>query len=157
ELGLVLVAAPVGAGQAGELVGALAEAPGAGQMRPAAEVDELALGVDANGLLVGQVVDELDLEGLVQAGRQAVLSGLAAAATAAAATAAAVAARAAAGALAEHLEGLGARHFVARDRQVLGDDLHHLLLDAREVRVGDGFGEAEVVVEAVFDGRPNRV
>ncbi len=125
ELGVVLVAAPVGAGQAGELEGALAEAPGAGQVRPAAQVDELALGVDADGLLVGQVLDELDLEGLVL--------------------------------VLEEPERLVARQLGAGDRQVLGDDLGHLRLDARKVGVGDGLGEAEVVVEAVLDGRPDGV
>ena len=40
---VLLVAAPVGAGEAGELEGALAELAGAGQVRAAAEVGELAL------------------------------------------------------------------------------------------------------------------
>ncbi len=117
---VLLVAAPVGAGQAGELEGAAAELVGAGQVRAAAEVGELALRVDADGLLVGQVLDELDLEGL--------LGG------------------------AEDGEGLLAGQLLARELLVLGDDLRHLLLDAREVGLGDGLGELEVVVEAVLDG-----
>ena len=46
---VLLVAAPVGAGEAGELEGAAAELVGARQVRAAAEVDELALAVDADG------------------------------------------------------------------------------------------------------------
>ena len=45
-------------------------------------------------------------------------------------------------------------------RRVTGGPAHdprHLLLDAREVGVGDRFGELEVVVEAVLDGRADGV
>ena len=79
EHGVLLVAAPVGAGEAGELEGAVAELVGARQMRPAAEVDEVALAVDADGRDLAalgrgggdQVLDELDLERLVEAQGQA--------------------------------------------------------------------------------------
>ena len=102
-------------------------------MRPAAEIGELALGVDADGGRVAalglgrrrQVLDELDLEGLVRR--------------------------------AEQLESFRARQLLAGNRQVLGDDLGHLLLDAREVGLADRLGKEEVVVEAVLDGRPDGV
>ena len=79
---VVLVAAPVGAGQRGELEGALADLGGRGHVRPAAEVGELALGVDADGRdgLAGflrrrdEVLDQLDLERLVEPGRQVVFA-----------------------------------------------------------------------------------
>src|SRR5450830_461910 len=130
EHGLVLVAAPVGAGQAGELEGAVAQPAGAGQVRPAAEVDEVALGVDADGLLAGEVLDELDLERLVRAR----------------------AGRTGCARRPEDGQRLGARQLGARHRQVLAHDPGHLLLDTPEVGVGDGLGGLEVVVEAVLDG-----
>ena len=143
---VLLVAAPVGAGEAGELEGAAAELVGARQVRAATEVDEVALAIDADrrdlvaGRLGGghEVVDELDLEGLVETGRQA---------------GGARAGRAGP----EHRERLVDGQFVALHRQVLAHDLAHLLLDARQVGLADGLGELEVVVEAVLDGRPNGV
>jgi len=146
EHGVLLVAPPVGAGQAGELEGAGAQPGRAGQMGAAAQVRELALGVDADGRLRPpfgggsghQILHELDLEGLVerqgQTGvRLAVLSSP------------------------EHGQRLVDRHHVAGRRQVLAHDLRHLLLDAGEVGLGDGLGEVEVVVEAVLDGRADGV
>src|SRR5450759_1683889 len=143
EHGLVLVAAPVGAGEAGELEGAVAELAGAGQVRAAAEVDEVALGVDADrrdpaALSLGggdQILDELDLEGLVRAR----------------------AGRTGCARRPEDGQRLGARQLGARHRQVLAHDPGHLLLDAPEVGVGDGLGELEVVVEAILDGRADGV
>ena len=115
-------------------------------MRAAAEVGELALGVDADGRdgLAGllrrrdEVFDELDLERLVEPGRQ-------------------VAGRAAGCAGPEHGQRLVDRDLEASDGFVLGDDLGHLLLDARQVGVGDRLRQEEVVVEAVLDGRPDGV
>ena len=67
------LAFPVGAGDREQL-----ERPdlaGVGDMRPAAEVDELALAVEAqDAVLVQLVVDVLDLEGLAQVGDE--LAGL---------------------------------------------------------------------------------
>jgi len=40
---------------------------------------------------------------------------------------------------------------------VLGDDPRHLLLDTRQVGLADRLGKLEVVVEAVLDGRADRV
>ena len=124
----------------------LPELVGARQVRAAAEVDELALAVDADGrdLVAGrlgrgdEVLDELDLEGLVEPQRQAggARTGLAGP---------------------EHRERLVHRQLVALHRQVLADDLRHLLLDAREVGLGDRLGKLEVVVEAALDGRPDGV
>ena len=117
-----------------------------GQVRAAAEVDELALAVDADGrdLVAGrlggghEVLDELDLEGLVEPEGQAggARTGLAGP---------------------EHRERLVHRQLVALDRQVLAHDLGHLLLDARQVGLGDGLRQLEVVVEAVLDGRADGV
>ena len=50
---------------------------------------------------------------------------------------------------------LGARHDVAHERQILGDDLLHLGFDARGVLGRERLG-VEVVVEAVFDRRADR-
>jgi len=60
ELGVPLVAAPVRAGEAGQLD--RLDRPRVLQMRAAAEVGELALGVEADLAFGG--VDELDLVGL---------------------------------------------------------------------------------------------
>ena len=59
--------------------------------------------------------------------------------------------------LAERRQGLVDRQLGAHRRVVLGDDLLHLGLDAREVGLGDRLGQLEVVVEAVLDGRADRV
>ena len=115
-------------------------------MRAAAEVGELALGVDADGRdgLAGllrrrdEVLDQLDLERLVEPGRQ-------------------IAGRAAGCAGPEHGQRLVGWDLEASDGIVLGDDLGHLLLDARQVGVGDRLRQEEVVVEAVLDGRPDGV
>ena len=143
---VLLVAAPVGAGQAGELEGALADAAGGGQVRAAAEIGEPALRVDADrGDLVAlglggrdQILDELDLVGLVEAERQAggARAGLAGP---------------------EHRERLVDGELMARHGEVLAHDARHLLLEALQVGVGDGLGELEVVVEAVLDGRADGV
>ncbi len=131
EHGVLLVAAPVGAGETGELEGAVAELVGARQVRAAAQVHELALAIDADrgdlvaGRLGGghEVLDELDLEHLVEPEGQAggARAGLAGP---------------------EHRERLVHRQLVALHRQVLAHDLGHLLLDARQVGLGDGFRAA---------------
>jgi len=146
EHGVLLVATPVSAGQTRELEGAAAELVGAGQVRSAAQVDELALAVDADrgdlalyGLSGGdQIFDELDLERLAEAHGQA---------------GGARAGRAGP----EHRQRLVDRQLEALQRQVLAHDLGHLLLDARQVGLGDGLGELEVVVEAVLDRRADSV
>ncbi len=115
-------------------------------MGSAAEVDEFSLGVDADGRdgLAGllrrrdEVFDELDLERLVEPGRQVV-------------------GRAAGCAGPEDGQRLVDWDLEASDRFVLGDNLGHLLLDARQVRVRDRLRQEEVVVEAVLDGRPDGV
>jgi len=74
EHGVALVAAPIGAGDTRQLEGALAEASRARQVRTAAEVGEPALRIhaDRRHRLTGrlgrgdEVLDELDLEGLVR-------------------------------------------------------------------------------------------
>ena len=65
--GAVGIAAPVGAGHGGQLDG-LQEARG-GQVRPAAEVDEVAVAVDGHAL-GAQVVDDLELVGFAHGGEQ---------------------------------------------------------------------------------------
>ena len=62
EHGVVGVAAPVGAGRREHFDGR--DAPGVGHVRTAAQVDEVAVPVDADGLVFRQVADELDLVGL---------------------------------------------------------------------------------------------
>ena len=59
------VAAPVGAGDARELDGVALHAAGGIQMRAGAEVNEVALTIEADRGVLGQVVDELDLVGLL--------------------------------------------------------------------------------------------
>ena len=85
-----------------------------------------------------EVLDELDLEGLVEPKGQAggARTGLAGP---------------------EHRERLVHRQLEALDRLVLAHDPGHLLLDARQVGLGDGLGKLEVVVEAVLDGRADGV
>ncbi len=143
---VLLVAAPVRSGDAGELEGPLAELAGAGQVRPAAQVDELALAVDADrrdlvaGRLGGgqEVLDQRHLVPLVQPEREP--------------------GRAGAGLTgAEHGQRLVHRQFVTLDRQILAHDPGHLLLDAGQVGVADGLGQLEVVVEPVVDRRPDGV
>ena len=60
---VVRVALPVGAGHLGELVGA--ELAGVGHVRPAAQIGEVAELVDGDGLVLGQLVYELELERLI--------------------------------------------------------------------------------------------
>jgi len=92
-----------------------------GDVRAAAQVDELALAVEAQaGILLEVVVDVLDLVSLIEVLDQA--------------------ARLRGGPL-EALEGLGG-----------GDDLAHLLLDAREVLLAQRRVAVDVVIEAVLDG-----
>ena len=105
----------------------------AGPVRPAAEVGEGPVGVEADGLqrMLGigvrdEILDQLDLVVLPLR--------------------------------AEALERLVDRHVLAHEPLVGLHVLAHLLLDAREVRVGDrhALGKLEVVVEAVLDRRPDR-
>jgi hypothetical protein len=53
---------------------------------------------------------------------------------------------------ADELLGFLAGGFEAHDVQRAGGDFAHLFLDALQVFLTDGFGEIEIVVEAVFDG-----
>ena len=54
--------------------------------------------------------------------------------------------------LGEGLEGLGFRDLAPYERLLVAGELLHLLLDARQVGLGDGGRRVYVVVEAVFDG-----
>jgi len=112
------VAAPVGAGDAEELEGL--DLAGAGEVWAAAQVDEVALLVEADGV-VFDGLEQLDLVDLL--------------------------------CLAHAADGLVSGQLDPLERQVLGDDRAHLVLDARQVIGADGLGQLEVVVEAVVDGR----
>ena len=59
------IPAPIGAGAAHELYRVALDTAGAVQVRAGAEVRELALLIEADGRVLGQVLDELDLVGLV--------------------------------------------------------------------------------------------
>ena len=97
--------------------------PACGNVRAAAQVDELALPVEAQGrILLQVVVDVLDLVALVQVRDQGA--------------------------------GLGGGPLEALERLGLLDDLAHLLLDAREILLADRRRRVDVVIEAVFEGRP---
>ena len=61
QLGLGGIATPVGAGHLGQLE-TIAQLAGAGQVRAAAQVDEIALAVQAHFLVGGQITDDLGLE-----------------------------------------------------------------------------------------------
>ena len=64
QLGAGFVAAPVGAGQGGEFEGA--DLVGGGDVAAAAEVGEVGVGAEADGVVLGaELVDQLELEGLV--------------------------------------------------------------------------------------------
>ena len=123
----VRVAAPVGAGDARELE--RLRAAGAGRVRAAAEVVEVAVLVDADrrhALVLDQVLDQLDLVRLVLAQ--------------------------------EVLDRLAHRQLGAHERLVGLHVLLHLRFDLREVALveGDAGRELEVVVEAVGDRRADR-
>lgn len=127
ELLAVGVAAPVGAGDGLELEGL--DLAGAGHVGAAAQVGEIALAVDGDGLLAGagELVDDLVFEALLFAVQDCL--------------------------------GLGGLDVLAAELQVLLDDFAHLLLDLGQVVGGEGdaFGELEVVEEAVLDHRADGV
>ena len=102
---------------------ALPSFPVDGEVRPAAEVDELALAVDRDLLVVGEVADDLGL--VVLADRS------------------------------EVPDRVVALPDLAGDGLVAGDDLAHARLHRLQVGRREGFVAGEVVVEAVFDGRPD--
>ena len=116
------VALPVGPGHREQLE--RADRAGAGHVRPAAQIDELALAVERNGRLVRQpsLVDVLHLERLAQ--------------------------------IAAELDRLLAVHLDPLERLVLLDDPGHLGLDLREVGLRQGVLHLEIVIEAVGHGRP---
>ena len=121
------VAAPVGAGHGRQLV--RLRAAGVGRVRPAAEVEELAVAIQADGLhalVLDQVLDQLHLVGLIL--------------------------------LEVALDRLAHGDLGALERLAGLDVLAHLGLDALEVALvdGDAVGELEVVVEAVGDRRADR-
>ena len=129
QLGAVLVAAPVGGGNFGELE--IAEPAGGGDMRAEAEVQELAVvAIDVDHALAEppprcRRLDDLLLVGLVG----------------------------------EELETLGGGVLLPGEGLVFGDDLLHPGLDAGQVilvEVGAA-GQFEVVIEAILDRRPDRV
>ena len=113
------VVLPVGAGDAEQLE--RADLAGVRNVRAAAQVDELALAVEAQRrILLQLVVDVLDL----------VAPGPGPGTSAAA---------------------LGGRPLEALERLGLLDDLPHLLLDAREVLLADRGRRIDVVIEAVLE------
>ena len=59
------------------------------------------------------------------------------------------------GLVSEHVPGLGAGNLGALEWEVCSDGLGHLLLDDRQVIVGEGSGKLEIVIEAVLGGRPD--
>ncbi len=127
QLLAVLVAAPVGARDRAQLD--RLDPLGRGRVRAAAEVLEVAVLVERDGLdaFVGdQVLDQLDLEALVFG--------------------------------AEVVERLGDRDVAAAEVLVGVDVLPHLRFDLRQVVLGDRHpvGELEVVVEAGLDRRADR-
>src|SRR5690606_5372619 len=63
QLGVAGVAAPIGAGHPGQLEG-LADMAGGRHVRAAAQVEPVALAVDADDLALRQVADDLGLVGL---------------------------------------------------------------------------------------------
>src|SRR5437762_4137600 len=69
QLRIVRVAAPIGAGHAHQLEG-LAEAAGRRQMRPRAQIDEIALAVDADLLGGRNLADIFGLVALADAGEE---------------------------------------------------------------------------------------
>ena len=121
EHGATFVAPPVGAGD-GEEFERLAHLAGRRQVRAAAQVGEVALLVQADGVdaLVGdEIVDHLDLVVLAQVG--------------------------------ETLLRLFDGQLDAGQREVLSHDPGHLGLDLGQVLAGDGLGQVEVVVEPVLE------
>ncbi len=123
QLGVVLVAAPVRAGDRHELE--RTDLPGALDVRPAAEIDEVVVPVRAHPAVLDRLVELLDLVDLV------VLMPLA-----------------------EQPEGVGDVQLIALEGQVLPDHRPHPLFDPGEVIRLQRSREIEVVVEAVGDGRP---
>ena len=146
ELGVVLVAAPVGAGQAGELEGALADAAGAGRCGPRQRSTNspwvytlmVGTGSPTAAAAAARSSTSSTLKGWFKPVGQAL-------------------GRLTDVGRAEDEQRLVERQLETGDRQVLGHDLGHLLFDARELGIGDGLDELEVVVEAVLDGRPDGV
>ena len=123
----VLVAAPVGTGDRVQLHGL--DAPGRRRVRPAAEVLEVAVAVEADGLdalLRLEVLDQLDLVVLPLG--------------------------------AELLQRLVGGHVAPLERLVGLDVALHRLLDPRQLVLGDllAAGKLDVVVKAVGDRRADR-
>lgn len=56
----------------------------------------------------------------------------------------------------EVFDGLVAVHLFTNDRKIAFDDLVHLLFDERQIFVGQMFRQREVIVETVFNHRPDR-
>src|SRR3970282_731305 len=115
------VTAPVRPGDAHQLE--YLELPGRGHVRPAAQVEPIALPVEGDGFLFRDGGDDLRLVGLPQ--------------------------------VPEQLHRLVARQFAPRDRQVLARDLGHALFYGREVLGRERAFVRKIVVEAVFDHRPD--
>ena len=120
QLGVVLVAAPVGAGEPGQLE--RLDRLRVLEVRTTAEVGEIPLGVERDVALGG--VDQLDLV-LLTLGGEARLR-------------------------------LVTRDLLAAPLAPFLQLAAHLVLDLREVGLGDRLGELEVVVEAVLDRRADR-
>ncbi len=115
------VAAPVGAGDAHQLEDL--ELAGRGHVRPAAQVDPVALAVERNRVLLGDRGDDLRLVDLAL--------------------------------VAEEFHRLVARHLAPVHGQVAPGDLGHALFDRREILGRERALVGKVVVEAVFDHRPD--
>ncbi len=128
ELRVLLVAAPVRAGDRGQLE--RAEPAGRGHVRPEAQVLPAVVAVEADGVAGGHLarlvlhrLDDLALELLAV----------------------------------QTLQGFCPRYVLTDERLVGGDDRPHLVLDPRQVLGRHVRGDVEVVVEAVGDRGADRV
>src|SRR5579875_3403300 len=145
ELGVARIAAPIGAGELGQLE--LADLGGAAHMGPAAEIDEVAGLVegdrrdpalplaDTNGVIIAGVLGDGGRALLLEEMKELHLV-----------------------ALAEPLhevDRLVDGHFDALERQLLVLELAHGKLDLLEVLELERLGQLDIVEEAVLDRRPH--
>ncbi len=128
---LLLIAAPVGAGDAQQLHAGGVDLPGALDVRPAAQVGEGAVAEDRDLRLLINHRPVLVLSPGFQSGDQLELVRL----------------------VGEHAAGVVARECLALKGMVLVDDLAHTRLERLQVLRGQRARELEVVVEAVVDRR----
>ncbi len=121
---LVLVAAPVRAGQGVDFIRHAHQLLAVFHVGAAAQVDKVVAGpVDRNGLVLRQLFDQLRL----------ILLAL------------------------ENLQRFGAGDLLAGPGFAALDDFLHLFFDLREILLGDGSGQQEIVVQPVRDLRADGV